>query len=125
MFESDKLRQKIRTVINYNFVKSLTIDKCLNKLKTVAAFWYSESNGKKWIKWDILICHKPADNVDRQIEEILQINASSIYKTFLHKRLHVRKVCTLRVPHFLTEEQNACKEKWYQEIIKNYKNGDI
>ena len=59
---------------------------------------------EKPVRWNRRIIYK-------QIEENLTISAWTVNK-IIHEHLHLRKVCTLFVPHKLTDEQKANRVEW-------------
>ena len=58
----------------------------------------------------------------RQIQELLQISALSFYD-ILHKRLEVRKVCSLWLPHLLTDKQKHNRMEWSKKMLKRFESG--
>ena len=58
----------------------------------------------------------------KQIEESLKINAPALH-TILHTHLGVKKVCTLWVPHSLTDAQRECRVKWCKNMLKMFDYG--
>lgn len=144
-------RDDLRIVIRYNFTRGLSIDECLQEMKsalkvncphrTTIYRWYCEFKRENFDVADAPRSGRPSDvctpdnvakveemlRVDRritysQIEEALGISAPSVHK-ILHDILGVRKVCTLWVPHDLTAEQKDCRVKWCKKMQKKFENG--
>lgn len=56
------------------------------------------------------------------IEETLGISAWVVNK-ILNKHLRVHKVCTLFVPHRLTDKEKECRVKWCKKMPLKFKSG--
>jgi transposase len=124
-----------RAILRYNFARGLSVDQCLEEMapalgddcphRTTVFRWYPEFQRGNFSLEDDSRSGSPASSVTEenvaavrkmlesdkhvthcQIEEWLAIPTSAIY-TILHDHLQVRKVCSLWVPHALTERQMA------------------
>lgn len=58
----------------------------------------------------------------RQIKELLRNERPAVH-AMLHDPLKIKKVCTLWVPHTLTDEQKAHRVKWCKNTQKKFQHG--
>ena len=56
----------------------------------------------------------------KQIQEILGISAWAVNK-ILNEHLRVHKVCTLFVPHKLTDKERECRVDWCKKMLSKFK----
>lgn len=141
-----------RAILRYNFARGLTVDECLAEMlpvlgedcphRTTIFRWYREFGRGNFELEDAPRSGRPASSVSqenivavrklleadrgvtyRQIEESLGLNAPTVH-SILHNHLQVRKLCTLWVPHSLTEGQMANRVSWCREMLKKFENGE-
>ena len=74
-----------------------------------AAFW-QHTVKKLVIRENRRITHK-------RIEETLKISDAWTVNKIFHEHLHLRNVCTLFVPHKLTDEQRANRVEWCKRML--------
>ncbi|KAF2905431.1 hypothetical protein ILUMI_00745 [Ignelater luminosus] len=119
------LRDEIRTVLKYNFLRGLSIDKCVDELKnamgddcphqTTVFRWYREFQGGDFSTNDKPRSGRLSDVVTPEV-----INKVSNLITENRRISYPRKACTLWVPHSLTVEQMACRVVWCKQVSKDY-----
>lgn len=141
-----------RAILRYNFARGLTVDECLAEMlpvlgedcphRTTIFRWYREFGRGNFELEDAPRSGRPASSVSqenivavrklleadrgvtyRQIEESLGLNAPTVH-SILHNHLQVWKLCTLWVPHSLTEGQMANRVSWCREMLKKFENGE-
>lgn len=144
-------RNEIRTVLRYNFVRGLNIDQCLEEMtlaldddcphRTTIFRWYREFQRGNFTLEDSERPGRPRTSVTeenvtavrkmldenrrvtyQQIEDTLGLNAPAI-RSILQDHLHVKKLCSLWVPHQLTEEQMTRRVTWCREMLKKFDKG--
>lgn len=144
-------RRDFRVVILYNFKRGLSAEECLNEMisvfedscpsRSTVFRWYKQFQRGIFALDDDPHTGRPVEittpeNIAsvqnllkenrrityRQIEEVLHINAPAVH-SILHEHLNVRKVCTLWVPHKLTDAQMRLRVDWCRKMLTEYEMG--
>lgn len=58
----------------------------------------------------------------REIQHMLRLHAPTVHE-IIHKHLRMRKVCSLFVPHLLTEAQRNARVSWCRQMLKTFESG--
>ena len=58
----------------------------------------------------------------RQLVELLNIPVSTSHR-IINEHLQVCQLCTLWVPHSLSEEQQQCRVNWCRQTLKKFRSG--
>ena len=145
---TSRTKKEYRAIIQQNFTRGLSVDECLEEMSPVFGEncphrstifrWYKQFQRGKFRLEDEPRTGRPVEAVTpeniaavekllnksrrvtyRQIQELLHIGAPAVH-SILHDHLHVKKVCTLWVPHVLKEEQKAHRVEWCQKMLNRF-----
>jgi [histone H3]-lysine36 N-dimethyltransferase SETMAR len=149
---ADLNRRDIRVLIWFQWKKSLTAAQCYEELVSVLGNigpsyatvknWYRQFNRGKFELEDDPRPGRPCTSVTEeniatikqmiteerhltvhQIHEHLGISVGSVHE-ILRDHLQVRKLCTIWIPHKLTDEQRASRVTWCQNMLQKFDHGN-
>lgn len=141
-----------RVIFYYNFTRGLSYQECHEELSdtfgkdcpsiSTVFRWYKEFEKGNFNLDDDERTGRPVtsrtqENIDavkkliiadrrityRQIQEILGIGASTL-NSILHEDLKVKKLCSLFIPHSLSESQRSARVNWCKKMLDKYDSGD-
>lgn len=144
-------KRDVRVIIYYNFKRGLSKQECFDEMCSVLGQevpsvrtverWYLQFKRGEFELDDDPRPGRPAEvqvpeNITRvekairedrrityrQLEELLNIPISSLHN-IVKKHLNVKKLCTLWVPHTLSEHQKQQRVQWAQSMVKKFDNG--